>query len=72
MSSWCDFCMGHASILDGTDGALTNTRASMRLVRNTFRCDEAVYGFWRIDLMSDIGYALSVPVGFCPMCGREL
>lgn len=67
----CGYCADGADMLGTTDGALAKLGAAMGL-SHVIDEDCGECGCWRVELVSGFGDALSVPVRFCPMCGREL
>lgn len=69
MSEECDFCMEGAGMLAEANGLLANLHATMG-VGHAYGDGDG--GWWRIEVVTGFGDAFSVPIGFCPMCGREL
>lgn len=71
MSSGCEYCTDGADMLGPTVGAMAKLDAAMGL-SHVIDEDYGEWDYWCIELVSGFGEALSVPVRFCPMCGREL
>lgn len=71
MSSGCEYCDEGANMLGTTDGALAKLGAAMGL-SHVIDEDRGEWDYWCVELVSGFGDARSVPVRYCPMCGREL
>ena len=67
----CGYCADGADMLGEADGALAKLGAAMGL-SHVVDEDRGGRGCWRVELVSGFGDARSVPVRYCPMCGRGL
>ena len=71
MSSECGYCTDGADMLGPTVGALAKLGTEMGL-SHVIDEDYGEWDYWCIELVSGFGEALSVPIRYCPMCGRLL